>query len=208
MNDTDISELESPIRNLTFDRIKELLEEDGIAWENFESKFEVSLHNTDGQYNLLAGLFSDESDFCVEVSLMGKPWETSSTNDTLADGGFLFDRIDLALHCLYVFFDSQTDIIEFGETYAYALMHHNWATLHAPIIETTSDSVDIIYFPNSFGKSIAKENEAFVRVMEFFEVINGAPDSLDKFREKHGKQAVCYEPNGYCRISFPIKLLK
>lgn len=213
----NIYELEAPVRDLTFEYIKEQLAQKGIAWEKFESEFGVSLHNTNGNYNLFAGLISDHSECCVEASLVGDIWDMIDANQTLSKQCFLFERINscLTLLCAYVIqydevtqsgIDTDKFFDEFFGAYSYALMHHNWAVLHIPIIETTNDSIDIIFYPNSWEDSIPKFNEALVRLMDLFGIIKGTVISPDELRKKYGPKAAYHESNDYYRISFPLPM--
>ena len=215
---------EAPIREVTFERIKELLTDKKYKWDNFETEFGSALFDKNGRYSLLASLIGDNVDAFLGLHLINlghvkvemPKWKNS--NHCLFDWlSNLFDNISKANDVWTGMIDDeevklqQFNVDELRNAFLCTLVHNDWTTLHIPIIEITDTSISIVFRAATlFGwekrNFIPKENEPFVKLMKIVFALDDEDLSFCKIRKKYGIQFVHNTGDGYSHIKFPIRV--
>lgn len=229
-----IYSLESPAREVAFETLIDLLAAKGISWEDFQAKIGVPLYNDEGRFNLFSFLISDKVSSYINFNII------IDDEQTLKEGLewcefkrlTLFDGMNYMLDCVQRGNQVWTKVIDGTEVqvqqynfedlrqvFLYACMHHDWTNLDVPVIETTENSIDVIFHPiadegddlvgpnadkNTLEDSVPKDNEILVKLMKLWGVWDGEKITLTKIREKYGPWFYRHEPNGYLRIKLPV----
>lgn len=220
-------ELESPTRNLSFERLKKLLADNGIQWDDFETEFGVSLQNGDNRYNMFAYLMSDttEQHICaphissVKLKLYNylQFWDSKER--------WFFERITDVLnyirslnHLRTISIDGAKakfqyfDFEDAKEAYLCACIYQDWASQRSPSIELLMTSLVISCLPilhkGEDGELVPEKNEVLARLMKMYGLIDDTDVSFARLQEKFGQKSVRYHGvqggDKYIRISLPI----
>ena len=220
-------ELESPARELSFKHLKELLDDNGIQWNDFATEMGVSLSNNDGLYNWFAYLMSDamEPYICTphiyvhnlkrRVHKYFQLWDHKECWFMERIGNILnhiqtlnrswAKRID-GVKVNFQFFNFE----DAKAAYLCACIYHDWASPHSPAIEELKTSLDIYCLPvlhkDADGELVPKKNEVLARLMKMYGLIDDADLSLSRLQEKLGPKSIVYVKGGedkYMRIIVP-----
>lgn len=215
---------ESPIREVTFERIKELLNDKMYTWDNFEAEFGSALFDKNGRYSLLASLIGDNVDAFLGLHLINlghlkvemPRWKNS--NHCLFDWlGELFNNLYKANDVWTGMIDGeevkfqQFDVAELRNAFLCALVHNDWTTLHIPIIEITDRSIALVFRATNVSgwdakEFIPKENEPLVKLMKIIFSLNDEDISFSRIRKKYGMWFVHNIGDGYSHMEFPIRV--
>lgn len=225
-----IYSLESPAREVTFETLTDLLAAKGISWEDFQAKIGVPLYNDEERFNLFSFLIGDNVASHLNFNIIiddeqtlkeGLEW-CEFKRLTLFDGmNYMLDYVQRGNQVWTKVIDGtevqvhQYDFEDLRQVFLYACMHHDWTNLDVPVIETTENSIDVIFYPiagegdnlfdpNADDHPVPKENEILVKLMKLWGVWDGEQITLSKIREKYGPWFYRHEPNGYLRIKLPV----
>lgn len=204
-------ELESPTRNLSFVRLEALLADNGIRWDDFETKFGVSLLNGDNRYNMFAYLLSDatEQHVCAPhiTSIKLKLYNHLQFWDSKER--WFFERIADILGYIRSLNRLRTinidgekakfeyfDFEDAKEAYLCACIYHDWASQYSPAIELTTPSLIIYCLPvlheGENGELVPEKNELLARLMKMYGLIEDTDVSFARLQEKFGPKSISY----------------
>lgn len=220
-------ELESPTRNLSFDRLKKLLADNGIQWDDFETKFGVSLLNDDNRYNMFAYLMSDatEQHICAPRITSNKLKLHDHLQFWDRKERWFFDRLNDILGYIrssnrlrtinidgkktkFQYFDFE----DAKEAYLCACIYHDWASQYSPGIQFIRTSLVIYCLPilhkGENDELVPEKNEVLARLMKMYGLIDDTDVSFARLQEKYGPKSISYvtqyPQEKYIRISLPI----
>lgn len=215
---------ESPVRDVSFNRVKELLVDKNYTWENFESEFRTALFDKNGRYSLLASLLGDNVDTFLGFHLINlghvkvemPKWE--NPNHCLFDWvNGLFDNFYKANDVWTGMIDEEEvvlqefDVNEIRNAFLCMMAQNDWTTLHIPIVEITDTSIAIVFrSAESSGwlkkNSIPKENEPLVKLMKNIFAFDNKDISFPRIHKKIKRICISGSSDGYSRVEFPIRV--
>lgn len=220
-------ELESPTRNLSFGRLKNLLEDHGIQWGDFETEFGISLLNDDGRYNLFAYLMNDTTEkyVCAPYIVDNKQKLSGHVQLWNSKERWFFERISDILDCIRAFnrlrsinIDGKKTTFQYfnfedaKEAYLCACIYHDWASQRSPSINVRPTLFEIYCLPilhrGANGELVPEKNEVLGRLMKMYGLIDEMDISFARLQEKFGPKAICYiggrPGDKYIKIVLPI----